>query len=108
MVAKRSYHKLENMEGIGEVFDGDSRIAKVSYRLEVVEESLSETGMGGVIHKGNLFQNLHGSITILEGANDIWRRNTLTLLLEDGTTKFFVVQSSFNLEGKYDIRESKP
>lgn len=104
-MSRKKYIPIENPTGVGEVWKKDEKIAKVSYNLNVYQEIIiAETLKETSEIEGLKFMD--GSITIIEGARDIWGRDKLVLNIEDGRKVGFFVKSGDPISGHFQIQPS--
>jgi len=94
MATRREYKHLESPEGVGEVWQGDKRIAQVEYSLDVQKEIIITESFDGTNElEGKSF--ISGSIFVLEGEKHLIGRDILTLYMQDGRKiDFFVTNIS--------------
>jgi len=83
---------IESPRGKGEVLDQGTRIAKVNYILEVLQDVIEAETFSGVKEEEGLMY-AKGSITVLDGANLLMYRDKLSLRLQDGRQIDFFIQS---------------
>jgi hypothetical protein len=95
---------VEKPIGQGEVFDGNTRLAKVGYALVVVQESLVLKSLSGdEIVPG--IKDITGGITVVEGDKDLAmsEHGPLKLHLEDGRRWEFLITQGDPVAGTYQI-----
>ena len=77
MVTRKKYRSLENPSGIGEVWSGDKKIARVTYSLNVQQEVLITEDFGGTEELDGL-KSISGSIVVLEGEKHLFGQENLS------------------------------
>lgn len=105
MVTRKRYESLENPSGVGEVYEGDEKIAKVSYHLDVQQEILIAETLKETSEVEGL-KSMTGSISVLEGSKDLWGKDKLVLHMEDGRKVDFFVKSANLPSTDYEIQPS--
>jgi len=105
MGTRKRYKFLENPSGVGEVYEGNEKIAKVSYNLDVTQEiHIAETLKETSEIEG--LKSMTGSISVLEGSKDLWGKDKLVLHMEDGRKIDFFVRSGDPVSGNFQIQPS--
>jgi len=85
------YKPLENPQGVGEVYEGDKKLAKVSYKLRIEQEILTTEDFKGV-QDVEVMRSGTGSISVLEGKiNLLDVGKILTLHMADGRKVRFII-----------------
>jgi len=105
MVTRKRYRSLENPRGVGDVYEGEEKIAKVSYNLVVQQEilitqTLKETG------EVEGLKSMTGSISVLEGDRILWGKDKLILHMKDGRKVDFFVKSAKLPGSDFEIQPS--
>jgi hypothetical protein len=101
----RKYKSLDNPKGVGEVYKGDEKLAKVRYKLNVQQEVLTTRAFNGAQDVKGM-QSGTGSIDVLEGKiNLLDRGEKLTLHMEDGKKVDFSITGDVNT-GRFLIKLS--
>jgi hypothetical protein len=83
MVDRKRCKCIENPEGVGEVWEKDKKVAKVTYNLDVQQEILITESFNKTSELEGM-KYISGSITILEGEKHLIGRDKLTLNMQDG------------------------
>lgn len=103
MSARKKLKSLEIPRGVGEVWEGDEKIARVTYSLNVQQEVLITEAFNGTEELDGQ-KSVSGSIVVLEGEKYLFGKENLVLSIQDGwRIKFFVKEG---LSGEFEIQPS--
>lgn len=105
---QRTRRTLETLHGVGEVFQGETQIAKADYEIVVEQEVTVDRVFGGESETPGL-KSANGEITVTQGERLELIQETLTLHLADGRqAKFWIKGWKGSPMDTYEIKITGP
>ena len=103
-MTKKRIKLLESPCGVGEVYRAGEKISQVTYRLSMQQEVVIKESQGKTEEVDGL-KSMTGTISITEGAKDLWGENEFALHLEDGRRVGFILCGGDWEKGLFQIRQ---
>ena len=105
-MAESKHNYVKDLQGIGEVYKGDNKLAKVRYTLDIQQEILKTRSFKDTQYLEGL-SSTTGSIYVIEGKNGLLETGKkLTMhIYDDKKFDFFVINGDVNT-GKLFIKLS--
>jgi hypothetical protein len=96
---------VENLRGLGEVFNKDKLVARVSYNLDIIqEECITDPPENN--HSANYLESTIGRVLVIEKGKKLHGSEILTLLLRDNRKLDFRWHRADPVLPKYELRSN--
>ncbi|MFC1910484.1 hypothetical protein ACFLXC_04265 [Chloroflexota bacterium] len=93
---------IETLSGHGEVWDGNNKVAAVSYNLKVKREVMMPEPNWSEMLEGYAF--ISGNIRVLDGGEYLFKLEKPTLKIQDGRKVYFLIRSGEPMKSSYQIQ----
>ena len=93
MIQRKEQRVVEELRGVGTVMSGEEKIAEVTYYLQETQEFIIVRSQSATEHLPGI-KDTRGSLSVTSGGKIPFRRDPLTLILEDGRRLDFILTHS--------------